>query len=706
MPYEIGPSTLRDFLEDGAIRLPRFQRKKTWTSKKRFELALSVFKNYPLGACILSREKEEGTSIKYLLDGRQRRDSLISIYNYPDSLYDWGKSYLGINDKTNAETINKKFWEKVGDFIEAVTLENKLIEGNGEVIEASDQEETDEEIVAGEETVDVDDPIPVERKGELDVLLSLLILAANYYKSGKSGITASFDIKDYFTLNKALLNDLYADNKKDIDCHKLRIFVREYRKKYGSDYDKFDSFKEYLDSKYDWKPNVVTKQTNFENEMSGEKWEVLVKIMDCFDKIDRIFGNRKIAIIETYSITPTDSQKIFNLINTGGTKLTSSEILSAKPRWNVEISGVSSQMAAGITKLYQELAFPEIKTIQFVKWDIPASLTYFLEGSDPSTSGLSLFFKFKPSDGAKRITLGFKLLSGLFGSGIKKDDTDKLSDDVIEWSDYASQLDDVKNFLDVLKNDIYLNRLKTWGKCLSDIISDAPTMNYLFLLFRSWKELGRPTGFLTTNKTIFDKNSFILLDRMIYEYTLKIWRATSDNTIANNIKAFDEKKDRNGDGLFKAVPSSSWASFIAELSEHNSINGKLIQKDDLNAVVAFYTLVTGLEGKGKDNPAEIDHILPQSAWKTSQIENKESISNNLFNLAFLPKICNASKNDHYLSDVKSNPTISAEISKYEEIEIKDFDKFSSISNYGELKKHKEQLQKQALTVTRDSIING
>lgn len=53
--------------------------------------------------------------------------------------------------------------------------------------------------------------------------------------------------------------------------------------------------------------------------------------------------NRKVAIIETHDITSTDSQKIFNLINTGGTQLTASEILSAKPKWNAPIKPPSEK---------------------------------------------------------------------------------------------------------------------------------------------------------------------------------------------------------------------------------------------------------------------------------------------------------------------------------------------------------------------------
>ena len=50
--YEIRPETLKTFVEDSNIKLPRFQRKQTWDSKKNFELCISLFKEYPIGVTI------------------------------------------------------------------------------------------------------------------------------------------------------------------------------------------------------------------------------------------------------------------------------------------------------------------------------------------------------------------------------------------------------------------------------------------------------------------------------------------------------------------------------------------------------------------------------------------------------------------------------------------------------------------------------
>ena len=75
--YEIRPESIKTFIQDRTIKLPRFQRKQTWDAKKNFQLCVSLFKQYPIGVCILSHEKLSDTrSVKFLLDGRQRRNAL------------------------------------------------------------------------------------------------------------------------------------------------------------------------------------------------------------------------------------------------------------------------------------------------------------------------------------------------------------------------------------------------------------------------------------------------------------------------------------------------------------------------------------------------------------------------------------------------------------------------------------------------------
>lgn len=46
--YEIRPETLKTFVENPEIKLPRFQRKQTWNEIDNFKLCISLFKKYPI----------------------------------------------------------------------------------------------------------------------------------------------------------------------------------------------------------------------------------------------------------------------------------------------------------------------------------------------------------------------------------------------------------------------------------------------------------------------------------------------------------------------------------------------------------------------------------------------------------------------------------------------------------------------------------
>lgn len=83
--YEIRPETVKTFIIDRNIKLPRFQRKQTWDEKKNFQLCISLFKEYPIGVCILSVDVTREKTVRWLLDGRQRKNALSLIYEDPEN---------------------------------------------------------------------------------------------------------------------------------------------------------------------------------------------------------------------------------------------------------------------------------------------------------------------------------------------------------------------------------------------------------------------------------------------------------------------------------------------------------------------------------------------------------------------------------------------------------------------------------------------
>lgn len=698
--YEIFPKSLKEFIEDASIKLPRFQRKATWDEKKRFELALSVFKNYPLGASILSKEKDENKNItEWLLDGRQRRDSIKMIYEDPENLYMWAKKYLPIKNNDSIDDLQNKFWTKVSDFIQEEKEESL---SNVEIESGIDNIAEDDDDSININTEKISEKEIANDQEELATLLDILKIAFMFKGRTQTGLTTSFDFGKYLN-GKSYYTD-FCDQNKKVQSIKIRKFLQNYKLNNKDNYKNYETFINYLDERFEW-VNENSKD-KFADDLRAN-WDTRqLKIIEDYDRIDFLFMNRRIAIIETHDITSTDSQKIFNLINTGGTQLTASEILSAKPKWNASIKNPTEKYERAIRKLYASLDLGNCSPNDKVKWDIPASCTYFFD--DESDSGFSLFFKFKGNDSnevAKRITIGFKLLSGLLGSGVKKDDIDALSGKM-DWNNFEETLNEIKTFFDSFKTDAYLGVLQSWGKSLSDIVSDAPTLNYLALLYRSWKKLGKPTGFSTSAKKIYDKNAFIELDKIIYGYLTNQWRGSSDSTIQANIMNFEKGNGFNNVGLFDSIPLNDWITTLETIFNNNTLNNKPIQKGSLAPLVYYYNCIKKLKGHGESHPGQIDHIIPQNAWKSSVISNKESVQNNAFNLALLPADVNKSKNDNRLEEISSDTSISTLVSEFEEIDIDDFKKYSNVANYNDLKNLREKLYLDAFNIERERILKS
>ena len=78
---------------------------------------------------------------------------------------------------------------------------------------------------------------------------------------------------------------------------------------------------------------------------------------------------------------------------------------------------------------------------------------------------------------------------------------------------------------------------------------------------------------------------------------------------------------------------------------------------------------------------EVDHIIPQDAFKNNPIESNAKHS--LYNLGLLPKRDNISKSNKQLIDIHDAWLIE-QIKKYEFIEKSDFEKFSNTLHYKKL----------------------
>ena len=110
-----------------------------------------------------------------------------------------------------------------------------------------------------------------------------------------------------------------------------------------------------------------------------------------------------------------------------------------------------------------------------------------------------------------------------------------------------------------------------------------------------------------------------------------------------------------------------------------------------------------LAGPGQDCSIEVDHIIPQTDFKSSTLTNKSVIQDNLYNFGLLPKKDNISKSSQKLKNI-DDPWLISQIKIYEFIDQADFVKFSSVSNYLDLYKFRKTVFDEAFDKYRDNIL--
>lgn len=136
--YEIKPENVKAFITDRSIRLPRFQRKQTWDEKKNFQLCISVFKDYPIGVCILSRESGNKSGLRWLLDGRQRKNALSMMYEDPENIYNWAQKFIKFKNSDQPDELKDKFLRKIKEYLEEDSLMKDEMDSESEPIDNDD----------------------------------------------------------------------------------------------------------------------------------------------------------------------------------------------------------------------------------------------------------------------------------------------------------------------------------------------------------------------------------------------------------------------------------------------------------------------------------------------------------------------------------------------------------------------------------------
>ena len=671
--YEIRPESVKAFITDRNIRLPRFQRKQTWDNKKNFQLCISLFKEYPIGVTILSVDENKGKVVRWLLDGRQRKNALTQMYDDPENIYTWARDFIGFKNNDQPFEIEDMFNQKISEYIEA--------EYDEDIDQAVSEAEDFSEGIDSDE-----DPEITNSAYGLALLLDIIKIIHNKNKRC-TGFTKPFDFIKY--VDKLPYVDKSQDGATQIIVSKqVKSFIDQYRKycdDKGLDYEKEESFFDLINDR------CVVKNEAKLKEAISKQWNNIKERILIVERIDNLLSDARIGVIEVKNLSPSDSQKIFNIINSEGEKLTAVEILSAKPHWNIPISNPSQNTVDAVNRLYQEIG---VSQTEVVRWDLPATLIKRL--------GNNIVFKEfgkSKTDFEKELTIGFKVMSGIFVGGVKKESIEELSKvNNFDWNTEVEPfLSDLTQILKIIEDFSYFKFLKSWKASIQDLTSDAVTLDFICLAYNDWKRKGKPLGTATKK---FQKNCFILLDKLIYEHANKQWRGASDQKIANNISALDKEPE-----VFTPISEQRWKALLTDIFKNNTVAEADISQANMKPLLYHFYCLSGIQGPDSKYDLEVDHIIPKALFDASTIDRKEIIQHNLLNLGLLPKGDNGSKSDKKLIEI-DDEWLKSQIEKYEFIKEDDFVKYSNINHYKDMFKQREKIFFEAYVQKRNNILNN
>lgn len=665
MSYIIEPISIFSFVTDPSIKLPRFQRKATWKKEQNFELAISIFQDYPVGVVIVNKEKDES----WLLDGRQRRTALIEMRENPIILYDWAKKYIGFKSSEDPSELRKNYWGKVDKYLQK---------------EDTNEIDSSAGIYEGEE--ELEDSFDSEKQKEgLQTLLDL-ILMVHQIKNGASRWERDFNFTEYFY--KIEYVNQREDNK--INPVKLRKFLLDFKEDLKNKPVTKENFTEYYLDKFAIRDNQETK---FIEEIN-HKWNDISFAIETISKSEKIFIDARIGLIKLTNVSPLDAQNIFSRINRGGTLLKAEELLSAKPFWNVKVNNANTKLKDIVKTMYERIGVEIPKDIY--RWDIAATLLQRI-----NDKGL-LFDSYKGSvENGKvdieQITLGFKLISSVFERGMSGKHVNNLEKNTnINWETSIDYLiEDIDKICEILMKDSFFEFFQSWKKPLAKLMGNAIVLEFITIVLEDWKNLGKPT--VSSNAyNRFKQHARILFDRLVYEYSTKMWRGSGDSKMAADINNWTER--------IKPVSQDTWLEFISAACD-GKYKGENVTQQILTPVLYYYYILTNRSPINALNTQfEVDHLYPQEKFKDNcmvDISNKDC----LCNLSLLPKKENISKNNKALREIV-DPWLIQQIATYADIQQCDFEKYSDLSNINDMKEHRKSLYEKAFKENRDSILSN
>ncbi len=674
MSYKIEPMPLITFVENSELKLPRFQRKATWNKKQNFELCISVFQDYPVGVVIVNKER----NASWLLDGRQRRNALKLMRENPVEVYNWAKAYIGFNQREDEGEIVRLYWDKVEKYLQK---EDRLTTDKNEDDTSCNVVVDDEEnnVYDEDDEEELESSFDSEKQKQGLKLLLDIVLMVHQIKQGISRWEKTFDYKDYCSnIKYQLKREEYVINPSS-----LRRFLLELSKsvpvlteeEFIAYYDDNTSIKEGKEDKF--------------KALVNKNWDYIKSSIELIAASEKVFEEGRIGIITLSNVSQLDAQNIFSRINKGGTQLKAEELLSAKPYWNEVVSNADNETQKYVKNMYKILGVEEPTGI--VRWDLAATLISRIDKKR------LIFDSETPEDqlSLDRITLGFKLLSSVFVGGMSSKSVSDLETQItVDWnSDVDEVVSDINKVCEILMNDNFFKYYQTWDKPISKLLGNAISLEFIAILLKDWEDKQKPIVSGTQFKA-FQRDARILFDKLVFEYSTKVWRGSGDSKMASDIK----------DWKARLVPVSSveWETFINGALE-GIYNGQTTTQKTLTPILYYYYAINNMEPpSSSSDKIEVDHIIPKEKFGGNVMANS-NMRDSLTNLALLPKNENAAKKGKALKDI-TDTWLKAQITKYEGIEEKDFVKFSDISKIDEMKTLRGEFFKKSFIEKRNTLL--
>jgi hypothetical protein len=696
--YEYSPSTAKAFAQDERIALPRFQRKVTWDGARDFVLAISVFKGYPLGVVVLNETSTTETGlVKWLLDGRQRRTAFIQMLENPENIYDWARKFLKIKKSDKEADITEKFWDRVREQL-GTDAEASPVQGSAEEVAMQEDEQTSEDdlsepgeisVAGAGQALPATDPLD-RSMGHLSELLEI-VLAVHFKKHDSSDYTRPF----YF---KKLAEHLDYVEGKLLNGKVLTALLASYIRKFPlvSEWSPV-TFADFVSSEYRLK-----KKEGVSQQLEAavvQNWNQIRQRISIVMKISNRLEVAKIGLVSLHGATHRDAQYTFKIINTQGVPLSSAEVSSADPHWNIKVSNPSVKLKERSASFYRSI---DIKSMDAcVRWDSAATLLYAL-----GESGRFRFFNATsplgtqktPGESEDDINYGFKLLSAIQLSSVNRTEVGelpKLSKDRIDWAHVADEL--VSDFDDIgtaLLAHPYFTSMQSWNLSLKSRYGDTPSICVATILYNDWIRKERPTTRGSRKNNQFIKNAFFEFDRLAFESISKKWKSASDTVLFNKLKDFNaERKD-----LLDPVEESDWRRLLEEMFDSHSVGGVNIGDQTLSSVfeifLAHHVCMSRIQVSAVDEPTvfSVDHVIPVSFFEASPMAARGI---RIGNLVPIPKKLNSIKNNRPI-----NKMVDADARRYAAYSLADYEKISLMHDCNDF----DELSKMLRLIYIDSFL--